>query len=137
VTGAVIGVNSMVSGGLGLAVPSNAVQWFLQNQGSRPQLGVTMQPVQLPTPGRGAGRPGLLVLDVAAGSPAERAGVIVGDVLIGVDGRLFEEPNDLLRALQGIGTQSAIRLELLRGGVRLTREALLLPSREASKGAAA
>lgn len=137
VTGSVIGINSMVSGGLGLAVPSNAVEWFLGNQGSRPQLGVTMQPVVVPVAGRHGDRPGLLVLDVAAGSAAERAGVMVGDILIGVDGYLFEGPNDLLSALQGIGTKSVMQLELLRGGTRVTREAVLLGNREASKGAAA
>ncbi len=45
--GQVIGINSMVAGGLALAVPSNAVERFLGATGRRAYLGVTTQPVQV------------------------------------------------------------------------------------------
>ncbi len=82
--GHVIGINSMIAGGLGLAVPSNDILAFLQSQEQRPLFGVTLQQVQL-----GAGKLGLLVLDVAPASAAEAAGLIVGDVLTGVHGTAF------------------------------------------------
>ena len=74
--GRVIGINSMIAGGLALAVPSNAVERFLAGSAARPALGVTMQPVRLPLDGRailrpagdggGGGQPG------GSGGPAHR-----------------------------------------------------------------
>jgi len=81
--GRVVGINSMVAGELGLAVPSNAVQRFLGYGGQRPQLGVVMQPVLVPVNGQRVG--GMLVLEVTPDSPAEAAGMIVGDNLTGVE----------------------------------------------------
>src|SRR2546427_196606 len=98
--GRVIGINTMVAGGLALAVPSNAVTEFLSGAGEehgRPRLGVTIEPVLVP---RGSERLlGLLVLEVEPGSPAEAAGIATRDVLIGAGGRLFDGPYDLARAL--------------------------------------
>lgn len=110
--GRVIGINSMVAGGLGLAVPSNVVNRFLRHRGQRPQIGVTTQPVLVPV--NGARVPGLLVLEVRPGSPADVAGISLGDVLVGVDGRLFRGPRDLA-ALQ-VDWGSALRLDLVRAG---------------------
>src|SRR4029077_331135 len=62
--GRVIGINTMIAGGLALAVPSNAVGEFLKRGGAQgPALGVTLQPVSLPT-----GAVGLLLLKVDPGS---------------------------------------------------------------------
>jgi serine protease Do len=110
--GHVIGINSMVAGGLGLAVPSNVVTRFLRNHGRRPQIGITTQPVLVPV--NGGPVTGLLVLEVRPGSPAEAAGVAMGDVLVGVAGRLFRGPRDLA-ALQ-IEWGDTVRLDLLRAG---------------------
>ncbi|MBC6435576.1 peptidase S1, partial [Nostoc sp. HG1] len=66
---------------------------------SRPQLGVTLQPVLL-----GRRSLGLLVLSILPGSAAETAGVEIGDVLIGVSGRLFSSMNDLTKYLHDIDT---------------------------------
>jgi serine protease Do len=117
VQGRVIGVSSMIAGGLGLAVPSSAVEYFLQSNGQRPQLGLTMQPVALPTAGRQ--QAGLLVLEVAEGSPASKAGVMIGDILVGLEGRVFNQQHDLFSALSGIRLGEVITVELLRGGVRM------------------
>src|ERR1700687_4363866 len=63
--GRVIGINTMIAGGLALAVPSNAVGRFLQGE-IGPSLGVTLQPVPLPD-----GAFGFLLLKVDPGSAAE------------------------------------------------------------------
>ncbi len=114
--GRVVGINSMIAGGLALAVPSNAVRRFLQRGAARPYLGVTTQPVQAAL----AGQPifGLLVMDVADGSPAEGAGLIPGDVLIGTDGVLFRGPDSLIRALFTTAPGESMALDILRGGQR-------------------
>lgn len=112
--GRVIGINSMIAGGLALAVPSNAVQRFLAGGAARPYLGVTTQPVQLPIAGGIAF--GLLVLDVADGSPAAAAGLITGDVLLGTSGARFARPDGLIRALLAAAPGEVLALDIRRGG---------------------
>ena len=112
--GRVIGINSMISGGLALAVPSNEVQTFLRRSGDRPRLGVVTQPVAVHTSN---GRlPGLVVLETEAGSPADVAGIITGDVLIGAGGTPFRGPDALLDALAGARGHDTLVLQILRGG---------------------
>src|SRR2546422_520365 len=124
--GRVIGINTMVAGGLALAIPSNAVTEFLSGAGEehgRPRLGVTIEPVLVPR-GNG-GLLGLLVLEVEPGSPAKAAGIAAGDVLIGAGGRSFNGPYDLARALRNADPASGIELDLIRGGQHVTRDVRL------------
>ncbi len=119
-TGAIIGINSMIAGGLALAVPSNAVTRFLKQRAERRYIGVTTQPVLVPVQGGRAF--GLLVLDVAAGSPAEAAGIIAGDVLVGNGGTPFARPDTLIAAMYDADPDAPLRLDLLRGGMRRTQD---------------
>jgi serine protease Do len=106
--GKVVGINTMIVNGLAVAIPSQAINRFLH--GNHPlQLGVTLQPVVL------RGRTlGLLVLSILPGSLAETGGLQIGDVLVGVSGRLFTRPHDLMRYLHH--SQGAIPLQILRHG---------------------
>lgn len=114
VQGQVIGINSMIAGGLGLAVPSNAVRAFLGERGSASGLGITLQPVTVPV--AGVSRPGALLLQVAEGSRAQEAGLMIGDVLIGISGRPAGTLRDLLSALHNLTPDQIVRLDVLRGG---------------------
>ena len=118
--GEVIGINSMIARGLALAVPSRAVERFLAraNSSRRPRLGVSFQPVAVPFPG--GQRTGLLLLGVQPASVAERAGLLLGDILLGANGQRFRAPEDLALALDRVGEAGALGLELLRGGRWLT-----------------
>lgn len=118
VLGRVTGINSMVAGGLGLAVPSNAVKRFLSHGTTRAFLGVTTQPVQVPLEGRSAF--GLLILATQPESPAEIGGLFVGDILIGSGGRAFGDAHDLGVVLGDAGAGATLSLDILRGG-RYTR----------------
>lgn len=111
--GQVIGINTMIAGGLALAVPSNEVEHFLKG-GNRPYLGVTLRPVQVLNLNRRL--LGLLVLEVAQDSLARAAGLIVGDVLIGVCGQSFNTPDDLLNVLEHAEPGQSLPLEFLRNG---------------------
>jgi len=119
--GRVIGINSMIAGGLALAVPSNAIARFLRGAAARPALGVTMRPVQLPLGGKIV--VGLLIMDVAAGSPAEMAGLLTGDVLIGTGGLFFVRPDSLMQALYDVAPGDTLRLDIVRGGRRIATDA--------------
>ncbi len=126
--GHVIGVNTMVGGGMGFAVPSNAVARFLQESGrsgQRAYLGVQVQTVPLTEAQRQ--RFGVqsetvaLVVGVEPDGPAEVAGILIGDALLAVDGRALAGAEQLVRLLNRPGTAGQPRaLDVLRGGQRLT-----------------
>src|SRR5829696_4565587 len=83
--GEVVGINAMIFGRLALSIPSNAASAWLAGE-RRPRLGVGTLPVELPASLRSAGttmpKAGLMVAALEAGSPAEKAGMLVGDVLL-------------------------------------------------------
>src|SRR5487761_2161798 len=125
--GRVIGVNAMIGGGLGFAIPSNTVRRFLEervNDGQRAFIGVHAQTVPLSPAHRarvGVGHETvLLVIAVEADGPAETAGILVGDALIAVDGRPAQTAEQLVRLLNRAGTAGQPHtLEALRGGQRI------------------
>jgi serine protease Do len=101
--GRVVGINSMVvGGGLALAVPADDVQRFAGERPAPSLLGVHLAPVRL----RG-GREALLVIGVEPNSRAQRAGLIVGDVLLARDaGRLrYAHALDVVRGGTAIVVQ--------------------------------
>jgi S1-C subfamily serine protease len=86
-----------------LALPAGHVRQVLdgiERHGSvkRGFLGITSQPVQIPERQRDgrAETDGLLVTGVAAGTPAEQAGLLVGDIVVGFAGTSVDEPESLL-----------------------------------------
>jgi serine protease Do len=117
--GRVVGINTMIAGGLALAVPSNAVGDFLSGRGvPGPRLGVTLQPVPLRGESRGD-RLGYLLLKVEPGSAAERASLMIGDLLIGAAGKPFESVDDLGERIDAAA--ETLDLQFLRGDRRKTR----------------
>jgi serine protease Do len=110
--GRVIGINTMVAGRLALAIPSNAVHQFLFAGPRAAWLGVTLDPVRIPR--ANAHTFGLLILEVEPGSPAARASLLPGDILLGAEENPFHSARDLARSLQSSG-QRPLRLEFLRG----------------------
>ena len=122
--GNVLGI--LVSGwgrGAAFAIPAD-IAWrtagTLSEQGSvkRGYLGILSQPVRLPD-GQSLGltqRGGLLVVGVEDGSPADRGGLIVGDILATLDGQPIEDTDDLLVLLAGDRVGRAVPVKLVRGG---------------------
>jgi serine protease Do len=108
--GRVIGINTMVASGLGLAIPARDVAAFLAGRRT-PEIGVTVRPVSVAHNGRN--RPGLLLLEVASGGLAERASLIPGDILVGTGRGWFESPWDLTEALAT--ARGSLLLSFLRG----------------------
>lgn len=124
--GAVIGMNTRtLMRGADLAVPvatlRRVVGELLAHGGvRRGYLGVGAYPGQLPTQlAQQLGRDrGALVASLDDGGPAAQAGVLVGDLLIELDGAAITDPETLRRAL-GDRPGQQVQLVLVRGGARL------------------
>ena len=108
--------------GLGVVIPA-AIAWAAVAQvlasgtPRRPFLGVAVQTVELPASQRPNGRErALLVIGVTTASPAEAAGVHVGDILLELEGKATESPDDLLDLLAGRRSGEPASARVLRGG---------------------
>lgn len=112
VQGRVMGINTMVAGRLSLAIPSNEVAQFLKGEAQGSWLGVTLQPVRLPRPSLRS--VGLVLVEVEPGSPAARASLLPGDILVGSEAGAFSSVEDLTAILQS-NEPRVLRLEFLRG----------------------
>ncbi len=124
--GRVVGVNAMISGGLAFAIPSRLVRDFLgrvERPARRGRLGVEVLTVPLPTEQRdrlGLPAPAAtLVTGVESGSPAERAGIQPGDLIVAVGSRPIMTAEHLLRALVLEDDATDLRVTVIRGGTRL------------------
>lgn len=125
--GRVLGVNtSGLTRAAPITVPVTTVnrvtdELLAKGHVRRGYAGVAVQPVVIPErlvrehglPSEGA----LLVVAVEPGAPADRAGILIGDVLIAIDNEPLREPTDLLAALSG---RDPIEIRLVRGGTPIT-----------------
>lgn len=116
VEGRVLGINSMISAeGIALAIPSQVVLDFLSPaRNSRTYVGIAGMPVQVRVDG--APRGGLLLTSVEEGSPADRAGLIQGDVLLTFGGQDVERLEDFRGRLVEWPSGEAVRMVVIRGG---------------------
>jgi len=122
----VIGLNnSALAGGGAAALPASVIDSIvdhLLSRGhvSRPYLGVAAHPVTLSSSTVDRLRldraDGLVVLSVADDTPAARAGILVGDVLLDIKGISLARPGDLLDALLAMKSGEAVSIRLVRGG---------------------
>jgi len=120
----------MIYNGLGMAVPSTVIARFLRrvDAGAPPvALGVVARPVMVAFGPRPA--LGLMLVEVADGGAAARAGLTIGDVLLAADGEPFAHPGDLRAAVDDAGAR--LRVDLVRGGRRTTCEVPLRQGGEA------
>ncbi len=126
VEGGVIGINTTgLARGAGLTIPASTVNHvvdILLEHGriARPYLGVTMQPVTLPAELRSKlnlpNETALVMLSVEAESPAGRAGIMLGDVLVTLEGELVADTDDVQTVLNRSKIGETIRATILRGG---------------------
>lgn len=127
--GQVIGVNTAIyspnggSVGIGFAIPSSLVEPVVaqireKGRVERGWLGVQIQ-IVTPEIADAMGldhRSGALVSNVVPNGPAETAGVKSGDVIVGVDGKTVEDPQDLARLIAQAPAGSDVELSLWRNG---------------------
>lgn len=118
--GALIGIASAaLIRGFGAVIPavnvSRVVDKLLESGAMpRPYLGVSVQAVATVRDAQTVA--GLLVTGLADTGPAKSAGILVGDILTSVDGRILPDLASLRAALSA-STSGAIDLGIVRGGV--------------------
>ena len=85
-------------------------------------LGVTSQPVRLPEAQRGglSQSDGLLIMRVEPDSPAEKGGVMLGDILISLDGANISDAGELQALLTGARVGTTVPVVVIRGGTATT-----------------
>jgi S1-C subfamily serine protease len=124
--GEVVGVNTRGLGhGRAVTLPVatvNRVVEELLEKGhiARPYLGIAMQPVEVPDNMRSKlpaeTRVGLLVMHVENGGPAEKAGVLLGDVLFEVGGKTVERVDAIQDSLGTAKIGNVLQIRLIRAG---------------------
>lgn len=137
----VIYTDTGVSDGVGLAIPidraSNAADQLI-DKGSvdTPFLGILGQTVtpalaeqeQLPV------ESGALVVEVTAGTEAEKAGVQAGDIIVRVDEDRIRSMDELILAVRRRGVGDEVTLTLYRDGEEMTLEMLVGVKPSSNKG---
>lgn len=112
--GEIVAINAMIFGSMALSIPSNTADAWVAGE-RRPRLGVGVLPVELPVSmHHEAGTSGLVIAEVEAGGAGDRAGLLVGDVLLAIEGEPLDRAGTLLEALARAG--DALDLRLMRGG---------------------
>lgn len=133
--GEVVGINTAVARGdtnssannIGFAISVDEVLAVLQqlrNQASGDAreegfLGVSLEP-------RSDGGVGSIISTVQPGSPAQEAGIVVGDIVLAVDGEPVNGQAGLVAAIRDRSPGDSISIELVRDGERLTVTATLV-----------
>jgi S1-C subfamily serine protease len=124
-SGKMIGLNVALISSRGIAVPVKKVSEVIAAISSgtptgRAYLGIVSNPVPLPEQATRLPevkqRSGLLILSVEVGSPADKAGLSLGDVLLGFGGSDVNGFHDLTRLLTQDAVGKAAKLRVLRGG---------------------
>lgn len=124
-----IGINSQILSttggniGIGFAIPSNMArevmnQLVKHGQVRRGQLGIAVQPLtqELATGLGLKDTKGVLIADLSAGSPADRAGLRRGDVIRAINGQEVNDPNSLRNRISSMQPGSEVTLTILRNG---------------------
>lgn len=124
--GLVAGLNTSGFGhGAALTVPADlawkiAAQLAKHGSVQRGYLGVRSQAVEVPAAAQQALKReqpgGLLVMNVERGSPAESAGLMVGDIIVALNERAVADHDELYAGLSGDLVGASVPLQVLRGG---------------------
>ncbi len=122
--GAMIGMNSSaLARGVSLTLPAATLKRVVETLAAhgrikRGFLGVSAQPVRLPQAvAASAGQEtGLLLAAVEPDSPADQAGLLLGDTMIALDGQPVRHMDDLMALLSGDRVGTSVPVKVVRGG---------------------
>ena len=136
--GELIGINTAIYSetggyqGIGFAVPANLARTVVDQLVSKGRvvrgwIGIT-KISDVADEGGLAPSPGVVVVELLRGSPADRAGIEPGDVVVAVDGRAVDTASQLRNELAGARVGTELRLTVRRRGRKVQ---ILIPIEEA------
>jgi S1-C subfamily serine protease len=121
--GGLLGISTLGPRRRALVIPTATVERVLEpllsiGRIARGWLGLAVQPVTVPeTPHDGAGQTrGLMVLGVTRDGPAAQAGVLMGDILVAIDGAMVTAMSQLAELLGPEAAGKQVQLRLIRAG---------------------
>ncbi len=128
--GEVIGINTAILtdtnayAGVGFAMPSNTVVNVYnqliapEHRVARGSIGIMFNAAENPAISRvyGAGAGGVTISAVTAGSPAEQAGLKVGDTIVSVDGKAVKNGDELVSDIASRKPGTKVNLGFVRNG---------------------
>jgi S1-C subfamily serine protease len=124
--GGVLGLNtSGLARAAALTLPSSTVNRVVDeliHRGhiARGYFGIAVQPVRLPDAMRQqldlAATIGLLIVNLETDGPAQRAGLLLGDIITGLDDRDVSDPSDILAFLASENIGKQVRFHIVRAG---------------------
>lgn len=121
--GQVIGMNTAIGHGRPITIPAATIdrvvdELLAKGYIARPYLGVAMQPVTLPESQRGklnaAG--GLMVVHIESGGPADKAGIVLGDVIVELQGKAATDLRNLTDSVASGRVGDSVGLKIARAG---------------------
>ena len=85
---------------------------------ARGYLGIGIQPVRLTgtLQERAGQETGLMVMSIEGDSPAEKAGLLQGDILVNLDGHALRQVDDLQSLLSSVSVGKTVAARVARGG---------------------
>jgi S1-C subfamily serine protease len=144
-SGQVLGLNtSGLSRAAALALPNTTVNRIVDELIQRGRIvrgyfGIAVQPVRLPEPMRRQlgldARVGLVIISLESDGPANRAGLLLGDIITGLDDRDVADPSDILGFLASETIGKEVGFRIVRAGAGKTVPVTVgeRPSREERK----
>jgi S1-C subfamily serine protease len=126
--GKVAGMNTSGPRNMALTIPASTVnrvvnQLLSKGRIARGYLGLGMQPVRLPDTLKSAlslaSNGGVIVINVEPDGPADKAGVLIGDVLVAIDGNPVSDTGNVQAMLGTETVGKSLKVQLIRGGAPL------------------
>jgi S1-C subfamily serine protease len=124
VQGRMVGMNVFVIASRGIAIRTHTLKSIVESLMSsgrvkRGYLGISFYPISLPKEVTGPldikQSAGLMVISVEPGSPAKKAGLLIGDTILTLDGRQVESLHDMDRLLTSEIIGKSMKASVLRG----------------------
>lgn len=128
IDGEVIGVNRMIYSqtggnlGIGFAIPINTAKYVLEElkkhgRVKRGYIGIHIAPItqEIAQELKIQDKKGIVIIGIMEGSPAAKAGLRIGDVILEANGKEINEPDELIRIVNETPIGKGIRLKIHRG----------------------
>ncbi len=124
IRGEVIGINTAIVAtgqGLGFAIPINLAKWVMEQilehgRVIRGWLGVVIQEITPEIAEVLGVKRGILIAQVVPGSPADKAGLKIGDIIVELNGKPIESVRDLQFSIMKTKPGTEVTLKIIREG---------------------